>query len=108
MREKFNLHFWSYNKGKLTDPLGEPCQPLPPLHQAQIQWQKMSEDTWHLHHPDHPKPYAVTFDPQRFEENPDLQLMAIGNRIFEAIMSTVVEEQTTTQQSETKSPLGSG
>jgi superfamily II DNA or RNA helicase len=28
MREKFNLHFWSYNKGQLTDPLGETCQPL--------------------------------------------------------------------------------
>ncbi|MGA1623506.1 MAG: helicase-related protein [Synechocystis sp.] len=78
------------------------------LHQAQIQWQKMSEDTWHLHHPDHPTPHTVTFDPQRFEENPDLQLMAIGNRIFEAIVSTVVAEQTTPQQSETKSPLGSG
>ncbi len=25
MREKFNLHFWSYNKGQFTDPYGETC-----------------------------------------------------------------------------------
>jgi SNF2 family DNA or RNA helicase len=28
MREKFNLHFWSYSKGQLNDPHGETCQPL--------------------------------------------------------------------------------
>ncbi|ANV85863.1 helicase (plasmid) [Picosynechococcus sp. PCC 7003] len=27
MREKFNLHFWSYNKGQFTDPYGELCPP---------------------------------------------------------------------------------
>lgn len=28
MREKFNLHFWSYNKGQFTDPYGETATPL--------------------------------------------------------------------------------
>lgn len=28
MREKFNLHFWSYNKGQFTDPYGEICPAL--------------------------------------------------------------------------------
>lgn len=28
MREKFNLHFWSYTKGQLTDPYGQTCPPL--------------------------------------------------------------------------------
>ncbi len=28
MQEKFNLHFWSYSKGQLSDPYGETCQPL--------------------------------------------------------------------------------
>ena len=29
LREKFNLHFWSYSQGTFQDPCGNPCTPAP-------------------------------------------------------------------------------
>ena len=64
----------------------------PTLLQRGIQWQKVSEGLWQLiNHPSNPNPISetVTFNPQRFEENPSSRLLAIGDPVFKELMEKI-------------------
>jgi hypothetical protein len=74
----------------------------PTLRQEGIQWQKETEGQWQLiKNPSSLTSETVTFDTQRFEENPDLRLLAIGNPVFEEMIEKI-ESRWRSPESESK------